>query len=260
MPSADPETVLITGASAGIGRALAQRFARDGARLILVARREERLRELAAQLEVAGAPDPVVLPWNLAEPGAAERLADDLDQHGLHVDVLVNNAGVGLHGPLVQQSTERLHEILTLNVEALSMLTRRLLPAMIQRGRGGVLNVASTAAFQPGPGMAAYFATKAFVLSLSEALHEELRGSPVTCTALCPGATSTEFIEIAGVPETRMMRLVSQTPETVARRGHRAFRRGRAIAVSGWLNGLGTLGVRWAPRAWVRRTVARLLT
>ncbi|MHC4893614.1 MAG: SDR family NAD(P)-dependent oxidoreductase [Planctomycetota bacterium] len=259
MPPEDPETVLITGASAGIGRALAQRFALDGARLVLVARREERLRELAVELIGQGAPQPVVLPWDLGAAGSGERLAEHLKERGLRVDVLVNNAGFGLHEAFVEHPPERLGSMLALNVEALTLLTHRLLPAMLERGRGGVLNVASTAAFQPGPGMSAYFATKAYVLALSEGLHEELRGSGVTCTALCPGATSTEFLEVAGLPATRAFRLVAQSPEAVARSGHRAFRCGRAVAVSGWLNALGTLGVRLGPRALVRRIVARVI-
>lgn len=255
----DRETVLITGASAGIGRALALRFARDGARLVLVARREERLRELAAELIDLGAPEPAVLPWDLAASAAGERLVEHLKERGLHIDVLVNNAGFGVHDPFVDHAPERLRRMLALNVEALTTLTHGLLPAMLERGRGGVLNVASTAAFQPGPGMGAYFATKAYVLSLSEGLHEELRGSGVTCTALCPGATSTEFLEVAGFPQTRAFRLVAQSPAAVARCGHSAFRRGRAVAVSGWLNKLGTLGVRLGPRALVRRVVARAI-
>ncbi len=259
MATAHPETVLITGASAGIGRALALRVARAGARLVLVARREARLRALAEELVLSGAPEPVVLPWDLGEPGAAERLADELERRGLHPDVLVNNAGFGIHGAFARHSAERLQSMLSLNVEAVTALAHRLLPAMIAHGRGGLLNVASTAAFQPGPGMSAYFATKAYVLSWSEGLHEELRGTGVSCTALCPGPTATEFLEVAGLKETRAMRLVTQSPEAVARCGHRAFRRGRALAVSGPLNGLGTLAVRPWPRAWVRRVVARIL-
>lgn len=259
MSPEEPETVLVTGASAGIGRALAQRFARDGARLVLVARREARLRELAAELNGQGAPEPIVLPWDLGATAAGERLAERLVELDLSVDVLVNNAGFGVHDAFVEHDPARLGSMLALNVEALTTLTHRLLPGMLERGRGGVLNVASTAAFQPGPGMSAYFATKAYVLSLSEGLHEELRGSGVTCTALCPGATSTEFLEVAGFPETRAFRLVAQSPEAVARIGHRAFRRGRAVAVSGWVNALGTVGVRFAPRALVRRVVARVI-
>lgn len=259
MPSADPETVLITGASAGIGRALALRFARDGARLVLVARREQRLRELAAELLELGIPEPVILPWDLGAGQAGERLADRLAERDLRVDVLVNNAGFGLHDPFVEHGPERLRSMLALNMETPTTLTHRLLPGMLERGHGGVLNVASTAAFQPGPGMSPYFATKAYVLSLSEGLHEELRGTGVTCTALCPGATSTEFLEVAGFPETRAFRLVAQSPEAVARCGHRAFRRGRAVAVPGWFNVLGTVGVRLGPRALVRRIVARVI-
>ena len=259
MPPQVSETVLITGASAGIGRELARRFALDGARLILVARREDRLRELAAALLAEGAPEPVVLPWDLGAAGSGERLADHLIQAGLRVDVLVNNAGFGLHDKFVDHGPERLQSMLALNIESLTALAHRLLPEMLERRQGGVLNVASTAAFQPGPGMSAYFASKAYVLSLSEGLHEELRGTGVTCTVLCPGATSTEFLEIAGFPETRAFRLIAQTPEVVARKGHRAFRRGRAVAVSGHLNWLGSLVVRMVPRGVLRRVVARLL-
>lgn len=259
MPPQVSETVLITGASAGIGRELARCFALDGARLVLVARREDRLRELAAALLADGAPGPVVLPWDLGAPGSGERLADYLIKADLRVDVLVNNAGFGLHDDFVEHCPERLRSMLALNIESLTALAHRLLPEMLKRRRGGVLNVASTAAFQPGPGMSAYFASKAYVLSFSEGLYEELRGTGVTCTALCPGATSTKFLEIAGVPETRAFHLIAQTPEVVARNGHRAFRRGRAVAVSGHLNWLGSLMVRAIPRGALRRVVARLL-
>ncbi len=252
------ETVLITGASAGIGRELARLFAADGARLVLLARREERLRELAAELERQHGVSAHVAALDLADPATPERLLAWLDQESLSIDILVNNAGFGMRGPFVEGCSARQIDMLRVNVLALTRLTRLLLPSMIQRGRGGVLNVASTAAFQPGPLMAVYYATKAYVLSFSEALFAETRGTGVVVTCLCPGPTTTEFQEVAGMSGTKLVKLGAETAAAAARTGHRGLRRGRAVVISGSLNRLAAISTRVMPRSLVRRLVQAL--
>ena len=183
------ETVLITGASSGIGRELAQQFARDGADLVLIARSEDRLRELAGQLAAQYGVTAQVLPADLSRPGGPDQIVQTLAQQQTDVDVLVNNAGFGAHGPVAGIGVQRQLEMIEVNVAALTRLTALLLPGMLERHRGGILNVASTAAFQPGPNSAVYYATKAYVLSFTEALAEEVRGSGVRVSCLAPGGT-----------------------------------------------------------------------
>lgn len=252
------EMVLITGASAGIGRELALRFAEDGSDLVLVARREDRLEELGEFCRANHGSRVEILARDLSAPRAGWALADDLAERGLSIDVLVNNAGFGLNGPVLELDLERQLHMIQLNVTTLTELTGRLLPAMVDRGRGGVLNVASTAGFQPGPRMAIYYATKAYVLSFSEALGEELRGTPIRVSCLCPGPTATEFTQAAEMDDPLLFRLTSASAARVARAGLRGFRRGRPLVVPGLSNKLGTLAVRLVPRALVRRVVKRL--
>jgi hypothetical protein len=252
------ETVLVTGPSAGIGLELARLFAADGADLVLVARRAERLEALAKELEGRHPIRVHVLPRDLAAPGAATDLAEALRNRNLEVDVLVNNAGFGLMGAFHTLSPGRQSEMIRLNVSALTDLTRLLLPGMLARRRGGVLNVASTAGFQPGPNMAVYYATKAYVLSFTEALFEELRGSGVTVTCFCPGPTFTEFARVAGMEHSNIFRASATGAEKAARAGHRGFRRGKLIVIPGFVNRLGTLLAQIGPR-WVVRKVARSL-
>jgi short-subunit dehydrogenase len=189
---------VVTGASSGIGSDLARELARDGYDLVLVARRAEPMERLAEELKAYGS-SAIVIAADLSKPGAATSLAGELDSLGLAVDVLINNAGVGGHGRFDCTDFVRLGEMLQLNVVALTELTRLLLPGMVARRRGRVMLVASTAAFQPGPQMAVYCATKAYVLSFGEAIAYELKGTGVTITTLCPGATATEFSRAAGV-------------------------------------------------------------
>jgi len=252
---AERETVLVTGASAGIGRELARLFAADGADLVLLARREPRLRELAGELTERHGVAAHVLAFDLADPAAAEHIEERLGRDGLSVDVLVNNAGLGARGPFEDGDAARQLEMLRVNVVALTRLTRLLLPGMLRRGRGGVLNVASTAAFQAGPLMAVYYATKAYVLSLTEALFEETRGSGVTVTCLCPGPTRTEFQALAGMEKTLLFRLGTESAAAAARTGHRGFRRGRAVVISGTLNRIVAFTTRLTPRPLLRRFV-----
>lgn len=206
-------TVLITGASSGLGAEFAEHFAARGADLVLVARREDRLAALASELESNHGVTATVLARDLAEPHAAEALVDDLSQQSLHVDGLVNNAGFGMGGRFAEADPARLTQMLQLNIGVLTDLTRLLLPTLASSDRGLLLNVASTAAYQPLPGMAAYAASKSYVLSLTEALSYETRTSPLRVCALCPGPTRTEFFDVVGGDESSFGHL--QTAEQV---------------------------------------------
>ncbi len=252
------ETVLVTGASSGIGEELARRFAADGAELVLVARSEERLRRLAAELNERHGVAARVEAVDLAAPGAVAALCERLAADGVAVDVLVNNAGYGARGAVAELDLERQLGMVRLNVEALTALTRRLLPGMLERRRGGILNVASTAAFQPGPFMAVYYATKAYVQSFTEALAEELRGTGVTVTSLAPGPTLTGFQKEAEMEGTLLFKLGPMPAGPVARAGHRAFRRGKVVVIPGIGNRLLAFSTRLTPR-WLLRRVVRML-
>ncbi|MEX0600712.1 MAG: SDR family oxidoreductase [Rhodothermales bacterium] len=254
------ETVLVTGASAGIGRELARRFARAGSNLVLLARREGRLRELSEELASEYDVRADVCAADLRDPAAPRRVFDRLNEKETSVDVLVNNAGFGARGEFADLDGDRQMDMLQVNVNAVTHLARLFLPGMIQRGRGGIVNLASTASFQPGPGMAVYYATKAYVLSFSEALYEEVRDTGVTVTCLAPGPTDTEFAERAGTDSALVSRLMPSTVEDVAREGYEGFRSGKAIVVPGITNRMGTFVVAITPRALTRRVVRFLNT
>ena len=251
------ETVLITGASSGIGLELARCFAAEGCRLALVARNVPALEKLASELRTAHQTETRVFPADLAQPDAPARIFEYFRGTGTPIDVLVNNAGFGLQGRFAELSLERQMEMLQVNVMALTHLTRLFLPGMIERRRGGVLNVASTAGFQPGPGMAVYYASKACVLSLTEAIAEETAGTGVTITAVCPGPTATNFYVAARGKPSTAFRKAEMSAEAVARIGHRSFRRGRVVAITGLHNKLGAFAVRLAPRFAVRKIAAK---
>jgi uncharacterized protein len=253
-----PETVLITGASSGIGLELAKLFAADGSALVLVARSREKLEQLAQSLRGSHHVDVRLLVQDLADSQAPDQIAADLSRDGTAVDVLVNNAGFGLGGTFAELDLQRQIDMIQVNVAALVKLTGLLLPGMLERRRGGVLNVASTAAFQPGPHLAVYFASKAFVLSFSEALHEELAGSGVTVTCLAPGPTATGFAEQANLESSLLFRRNVMDAGAVARAGHQAFRRGQALVVPGLMNKLTAFSVRLGPRSLVRKIAGRL--
>jgi len=256
-----PETVLVTGASSGIGRELAHCFAQDGSDCVLLARREERLHTLKDTLESRYDVDAPVLPADLSTPRAADEIEAELEARGLSVDVLVNNAGVGARGAFATLDTEHQLDMLRINVTALTHLTRRLLPGMRERKRGGVLNVASTAAFQPGPYMSVYYATKAYVFSFSEGLAEEVSGDGVTVTCLAPGPTQTAFVETADMEGTSLFEwAVPMTPTAVAQAGHEGFRAGKTLVVPGWTNKIGAFLMRFTPRAVARKVTAWLNT
>jgi uncharacterized protein len=252
------ETVLITGASSGIGLELAKCFAADGSRLILVARNGSALESLAEELRQNHKIEVQVFTADLALPETPNRVFAQLQEAGLKVDVLVNNAGFGAQGPFAQLPLERQLSMLQVNITALTHLTRLFLPGMIERRRGGVLNVSSTAAFQPGPLMAVYYATKAYVLSFSEAIAEEVRETGLTVTAFCPGPTHTNFTAAANMQNSNLFKLGAMSAEAVARIGHDAFRRGRCVAVAGLRNKMAVFSVRLAPRSVVRKITHRL--
>ena len=254
-------TALVTGASSGIGEALARCFARDGHRLVLVARSADRLAALAATLEREHRIAAIALPADLARPGAAARLAASLRRRRIAIDVLVNNAGALEHGAFAAMSAARLHELVALNVAGLTDMLAHFVPAMLERGRGRVLNVASIAAFQPVPGLAAYAATKAYVLSLTESLAEELRGSGVTATALCPGITATPMLSHAVAANEQLARLPQALigdVGDVAAEGYRACMNGDVICVPGVVNRAATVAARAAPK-WLLRRLAGAL-
>jgi len=255
------KTVLITGASFGIGLELARIFAREGYSLVLVARSADKLRQLASELEKAHGTRSLILAVDLTEPGAPAYVLDQTTRADIQVDVLVNNAGFGQYGLFAGNDLEECLRQIQLNVTTLTHLTRLYLPAMIERAKvetaaerksggilGGILNVASTAAFQPGPLMAVYFATKAYVLHFSEALANELAGSGVTVTALCPGATATEFHKRANATGMNLLKFGAMDARTVAEDGYRALMAGKPVVISGFKNWLLAQSVRFSPR------------
>lgn len=247
------ETALITGASSGIGRELARCFAIDGADLVLVARREEALRDVAHELEDTYGITAHVAPSDLAEPDAPHALFDRLSADAITVDVVVNNAGFGARGSVADLDTQRQIDMVQVNVTALTHLTRLFLSGMLDRNRGGVLNVASTAAFQPGPNMSVYYATKAYVLSFTEGLAEEVRGTGIHVTCLAPGATDTAFVDRANMEDTMLFKSGAMDPATVARAGYEGFRANTTLVVPGAINKITAASVRFLPRKAVRK-------
>ena len=242
------KVALVTGASAGLGVDFARQLSKRGHRLVLVARRKERLDELARELGNARA-----VALDLSRKDAAVKLLADLEANGEIVDVLVNNAGFGLIGRFAELDAKRERQMIDLNVATLTDLCRAVAPGMIKRKSGAILNVASTAAFQPGPKMAIYFATKAFVLSLSEALHEELKPHGVKVSCLCPGPTRTEFGDVAGFGGNGVFDRVAMESAEVVRIGLQALDKNRAVAIAGFVNKVGALSTRFAPRSVVRK-------
>lgn len=248
----NPQTVLITGASGGIGYELAKLFARDHYNLVLVARSADKLRQLASELQSEFGVTVKSVPLDLSAPPAAKFLFEQLQREGMGVDILVNNAGFGTLGEFAEMPEEEILGQIHLNLTALTHLTRLFLPPMLKRRAGKIMNLASTAAFQPGPLMAVYYATKAYVLSFSEAIANELRGSGVTVTCFCPGATHTNFAKRAGTQSSRLFKQFgAMDADTVARDGYRALMAGKTVAISGTHNWLVAESVRFAPRKMV---------
>ena len=241
-------TVLITGASGGIGYELAKLFARDHYNLVLVARSRDKLAQVAAELQLFGVTVKTVA-LDLAEPPAPKFLFDQLQREGIAVDILINNAGFGAFGEFAQMPVEEILGQIYLNITALTLLTRLFVQPMLNRRSGRIMNVASTAGFQPGPLMAVYYATKAYVISFSEAIANELRGSGITVTCFCPGATHTGFAKRAGNDNSRLFKqLGAMSAEKVALDGYRAVMEGRTLAISGAHNWVVAQSTRFAPR------------
>jgi len=248
---------LVTGASAGLGADFARQLSAKGKRLVLVARRKDRIDAIAAELGNARA-----VAADLSLPGAADRLMADLAANGEYVDLLINNAGFGLAGRFAALDSTRQRQMIDLNCGTLTELAHAVLPGMIERKSGAILNVASTAAFQPGPGMAVYFATKAFVLSFSEALHEEVRKNGVVVSALCPGPTATEFGEVAGwKPAGSSAKIfvdMAADSASVVRAGLEGLGKARAIIIPGLVNKSTAQAHRFFPRSWVRKAAGSI--
>lgn len=251
-------TVLVTGASSGIGEALARRFARDHFDLVLVARSADKLEALGKELASNHGIRTRVAPVDLSLPGAVEELAVSLKRGRWQVDILVNNAGALAYGPFLDISAERHQALIDLNIAGLTAMLAHFLPPMVARGSGRVLNVASIAGFQPVPMLASYAATKAYVLSLTESLAEELRGTGVSVTALCPGITDTDMLGTASKANGALARLpglVVASPGEVAEEAFEACLRGDVIRVAGALNQAAMLASRATPK-WLLRTVS----
>ncbi|HEY8564977.1 MAG TPA: SDR family oxidoreductase [Beijerinckiaceae bacterium] len=253
----DPRWTLITGASSGIGADLARVFAARGRSLVLVARRRDRLEALADELARPGI-DVEVMVADLEDPAAPQALLAAVEAKAILLHSLVNNAGFGLRGTFATLPYERQMAMIELNVTALARMCRLALPGLIQRRTGGILNVASTAAFQAGPSMAVYYATKAFVLSLSEALHEEAKPHGIVVTALCPGPTTTEFASVADLEKSKLFQAGAMSSAEVARLGVEGYEAGRAVVVTGLANRLGSIGAQLLPRAMTRKIAGRL--
>lgn len=252
------ETVLITGASSGIGLELAKLFAADKSSLILVARSGDKLEVLAQSLRQQHGISVRILPKDLANPEAPEALFNELTRNGVEVDVVVNNAGFGQRGAIAEIPLQRQLEMIQVNVTALTALTCLFLPGMLARNRGGILNVGSTAGFQPGPYMGVYYATKAYVLHFTEALAEEVRRSNLKISCLAPGPTRTGFADVADMGRARLFRLGAMSAAAVAQIGHRGFRRGKVVVVPGFRNWLLSQSARFSPRFVVRKVTNAL--
>ncbi|HJY88028.1 MAG TPA: SDR family oxidoreductase [Candidatus Acidoferrales bacterium] len=248
--------VLVTGASAGIGRALAQQLAGGGASLVLTARRRERLEQLRADLNTKYGVQVEVFAADLARPRAPDELFTFTQQKGINIELLVNNAGFGAYGEFFKIELARQLEMVQVNISAVIHLTHLYLPPMIERRRGDILIVASTAGFQGVPYITTYAATKAFDLLFAEALAEEVRRYGIRVSALCPGSTETEFRYAAGQPERTQGH--PESAEKVARVGLEALAKGKSSVISGVGNLLGVLGQRLAPRRLVTRVAAKL--
>ncbi len=251
-----PQTALITGASSGIGRELARILAKEHFNLILSARRQDALKELKRDLESQHGIQVSIYPKDLSKTGAADELVAQLHQNHHHVDVLINNAGFGDLSRFDRQDTQKIKDMIQVNIVALTVLSRHLLPAMVQDGTGRILNVASTAAFQPGPMMAVYYATKAYVLFLSEAISRELKGTGVTVTALCPGPTASEFQKTASMEKSVLNQTAPKASSAqVAAYGYKAMITGKRLAVQGVWNRIFATVVRVMPRSWALNVI-----
>ena len=252
------KTALVTGASSGLGLELARLFAQDGHDLVVVARRRDHLEALATRLAAEHGVAARIIPEDLADPVTPRRIFEELRERHVEIEFLVNSAGFGTNGPFAASDIERELAMVQVNTTALMHLTRLFLPAMIARGSGRILNLGSTAGFQPGPGMAVYYATKAFVNSFTEALGFELRGTGVTATVSCPGATATEFGKVSGNEQSRLFHMGATSATFVATHAYRAMMSGKPMSLPGWRAKLGLQLLRLGSRGQARAVAARL--
>ena len=251
---------VVTGASSGLGLDFAAEVARDGYDLVLVARSSEPMRALAERLQSDYGATAHVIAQDLALPGAGAATAEAIANLGLDVEVLINNAGFGFNGAFVELDPGEITRMMQLNVVTLTDLVRALLPGMLARKKGRVMLLASTAAFQPGPNMAVYCATKSYVLSFGEALAYETRGTGVSVTTVCPGSTKTNFQKAASIAESsNMMRGTTMSAAEVARQGYRALKAGKSVIITGMPNAISAFGGRYLPHGIVVPMAARLL-
>ncbi len=255
---ASEHVALITGASEGIGHELAKCFARHKHDLVLVARSEEKLKRLAGEISLAHGVRVSYIAQDLSVPDSALKVRKKVQELGLAIDVLVNNAGVGMFGLFAEADIERELRMMQLNMVSVTALTKLFLPEMLKRGRGRILNVASTAAFQPGPLMAVYYASKAYVLSFSEALANELKGTGVNASVLCPGPTRSGFQRSAGMESSKLFRWGVMSASEVAEIAYRELMRGKTTIIPGWRNKILAFSVRLGPRK-LLPTIVRLM-
>ena len=251
-------TTLITGASSGIGKELAIQFAAGGDDVVLVARSEARLNDLADQIREDQGVGATVICSDLATTDGVDQISQQLREHAIDIDTLVNNAGMGALGKFAELSIDRQTDMLMLNVVALTRLTRALLPGMIQRGRGGVLNVGSIAAYQAGPNMSVYYASKAYVLSFTEGLREELADTGLHVTCLEPGPTESSFGEDSGMGKLDMFSTSTMSAQTVAKAGYEGYRDNQDVVIPGWKNRLMVTSTGFLPRFATRKLVGKL--
>lgn len=247
---------LITGASGGIGRDLAMLAAADGKNLVLVARSVDKLEQLAETIRANTNVEVITIDVDLSDETGVNSLISDIERQGIKIDTLINNAGFGDFGDFAKADLSKNMEMIRLNISTLTQLSHFALQGMLKTGKGKIMNVASTAAFMPGPGMAVYYASKAYVLSFSEALTRELKGSGVTVTTLCPGPTDTDFASSAGLGKSLMHRMLPPaTSMQVAKAGYKAMLNGKAIEIPSFTNKLSTMAPRFSPRSLVRNLI-----
>ncbi len=252
------ETALITGASSGIGMGLAKLFAADGTDLVLVARREDRLNKLAQELKSEHGIEVHVLPKDLSKKSAPKEIFTHLNKEKIQIDVLVNNAGFGSKGTIAELDTDLQMDIVQVNAAALTHLTSLFLPGIVERGHGGILNVGSLAGFQPGPNLAVYFATKAYVLSFTEALAEEISNPNIKISCLAPGPVKTEFGEKSDLEDSLLFKISLMDMEPVVKAGYEGFRRGKTIVIPGLKQQIVPFLNRFTPRLLVRKIAKKL--
>jgi short-subunit dehydrogenase len=248
---------LITGASGGIGKELAYQFAKDGHPVILVARSADKLTAIGENLKSTYNIDVITVVKDLSREEEIQSLYEELKNKKMHVDYLVNNAGFGLYGKFIETALDEELNMIDLNIRALTHLTKLFLPDMVKRNRGKILNIASVSAFMPGPLMTVYYATKAYVLSFTEALENELRGTNVMVSALCPGPTKTGFSDRAQLSNSKLFQSGAMDVETVTKVGYKKFMKGQTVIVPGVQFRLATFIPRFVPRKWLTSVVRR---